>query len=568
MSNGRHICVCGREHGKGPVVISITTCKHKDSKNGGESVHVSFPPKATDTKSTTLRTTADDRRNSSVRLGAIKMSSTEGEGERPEEDKETAPTATDTKSTSKTTIDGRRKSSVPSGAIEMSSTEGQGERPEEDKETEPKATDAKSTSKTTVDDRRKSSVPSGAIEMSSTEGEGEHPEEDEETEPKATDTKSASKTTVDDRRKSSVPSGAIEMSSTEDEGERPEEDEETDSFLKDGGELDKEYGDPVATSTPENGRSKEDVKTIESTPQDEASIYVPANEELLDETQKYETPPESITDVEEPQNEQPQNTIVDEPTEEADENPNDVNIMMVTETAVNTMPFLDNMFKFRQGYGSKSMPSFDIERKDENSDCTVEIFIFEKHVKDCRRTKMLEIINDNSFHDGDSWIENIGRISFPTGGDEFRSNQSSRITLTSEDSQNNRSDSAKNLTHYEKVLKMLEVYLRNRQYNEALNNRGPFDIQFKKNTTMDNKESTKSIVEELHDNTVKTDKSAQFGGVHTVVREREAIRPKKWYDGFLVCFGIRSPKDVHDIEDLDNQLRRESSFLMTRYLRI
>ncbi|CAG9765696.1 unnamed protein product [Ceutorhynchus assimilis] len=241
--------------------------------------------------------------------------------------------------------------------------------------------------------------------------------------------------------------------------ESPKEDEETASLPKGGREIDKGsvsgiqfiykethfVEEPVETNTPENNRSKEDdVIPVESTPspsnEDETSIYMPAREEPLDETQK--SPPESVADVQESQNKQPEDTT-DEPTEEADENSNNVNIMMLTETAVNTMPFLEKLFRFRQGHGSKSMPSFDEEQKDENSDCTMEIFMFEKHVKDCRRIKMLKTLDENSFHDGDSWVGSIGRFSFPTCRDEFHSNESSRTTLESDESHNNGSDSEK-----------------------------------------------------------------------------------------------------------------------------
>lgn len=57
---------------------------------------------------------------------------------------------------------------------------------------------------------------------------------------------------------------------------------------------------------------------------------------------------------------------------------------MLTETAVNTIPFLDNLFWSKNA--TKSMPNLsdDQVQLEDNNKCTIELLVFEKHSKECR----------------------------------------------------------------------------------------------------------------------------------------------------------------------------------------
>ncbi|KAL1512540.1 hypothetical protein ABEB36_002122 [Hypothenemus hampei] len=222
-------------------------------------------------------------------------------------------------------------------------------------------------------------------------------------------------------------------------------------------------------------------------------------------------------------------------------------VFLMTETAVNTLPFLDRFF-----WPKDKTKSFNSDPKQGNSDCCLDLLLYERHTFNCRHK--LKLVNmENSFSDGNYIVTNSGRITLPTDAAVLVEFSRSGI-IKSCTFENGNSNIEKN--RYKMIMKTIQTYFKS---NHFLNENGM--VKQQKYIA----DSADKNVEELFVRKYSNDCALQTG--HSYLLN---LKSAKWYDGFLMCLGLKREGDIQEAAYCRDELlaNTDSSDLVTRYLRI
>jgi len=112
---------------------------------------------------------------------------------------------------------------------------------------------------------------------------------------------------------------------------------------------------------------------------------------------------------------------------------------------------------------------------------------------------------------------------------------------------------------YKSILEILKTYFNNKQIYDNLSTKAapPFK-QLQKYLTPPSDDECGAVI------ATTNDQSLQVGSTHI------SNKVSRWYDGFLMCIGLKAGESLYDVKGSKEnlELRKESSSLMTKYLRI
>lgn len=175
------------------------------------------------------------------------------------------------------------------------------------------------------------------------------------------------------------------------------------------------------------------------------------------------------------------------------------------------------------------------------------------------RHNLADLNSDRCIFDGESLITNCGRIDIPneTIFSETRIKKLAKAKASK--IRHNNQEHPSTPTRYKSMLEILKTYFKNKQIYDNSNTKSasPFK-QLQKYLTPPSDDECAAII------TTTNDQSLQVGSTHI------SNKVSRWYDGFLMCIGLKAGESLYDVKGSKEnlELQKESSSLMTKYLRI
>ncbi|XP_050295559.1 uncharacterized protein LOC126735572 [Anthonomus grandis grandis] len=242
----------------------------------------------------------------------------------------------------------------------------------------------------------------------------------------------------------------------------------------------------------------------------------------------------------------------------------------MSNTGINTTPFLDNLFWKKSTTNIHSI--LENRPKIHQNECQLEILVFEKHPINCRH--QLSEKDQNVFYDGNFVFESIGRISFPIPATEDnvvyrKSTQSLGEYLKADDHLKvNPNISAKRKME---LFENIENYVKNKQNQENVCKKLPeVDPVLEKYIAIHrdvvSKSSSMTNTDEIYFKKDTTERGVQFrSSIYKMLKQT------RWYNNFLLCFGIKSDDNLYQRQDFPKhevQLKNSSTYIISKYLRV
>ncbi|KAH1007789.1 hypothetical protein HUJ04_004983 [Dendroctonus ponderosae] len=120
----------------------------------------------------------------------------------------------------------------------------------------------------------------------------------------------------------------------------------------------------------------------------------------------------------------------------------------------------------------------------------------------------------------------------------------------------------RNVKNLEDLLRSIEYCTENQQVGQYLNEQDILNLEKYKDTC---EQTSSSHMCEMYSQIITSEQGLQVGTSYIFNRKNT-----KWYEGLLICFGIKASDSVYDIGNLNDDLvvNNKSSYIVTKYLRI
>lgn len=174
------------------------------------------------------------------------------------------------------------------------------------------------------------------------------------------------------------------------------------------------------------------------------------------------------------------------------------------------------------------------------------------------RHNLANFSSERCIFDGESIITNCGRIDIPDKT-TFSESRIKKLAKAKASKICQNQDHPSSPGRYKSILEILKTYFKNKQIYDNLSTKSasPFK-QLQKYLTPPSDDECGAVIPTTND------QSLQVGSTHI------SNKVSRWYDGFLMCIGLKAGESLYDVKGSKEnlELRKESSSLMAKYLRI
>ncbi|XP_076267506.1 uncharacterized protein LOC143200768 [Rhynchophorus ferrugineus] len=245
--------------------------------------------------------------------------------------------------------------------------------------------------------------------------------------------------------------------------------------------------------------------------------------------------------------------------------------MYMTDASLNTTPFLDNLFMAIPRTSRKSSSDHY-----QCKQCMLEIFVFGRHTKNCKYSFSEQNLF-NCLSDGNTILEAVGKLAFPVRRNGIEDDSYSVYSELNSNILKGKTITKNELTNiYASTFRKLEALIKRDRLVEMMKHRNQAENTKHKQIDFTQNGTDKAIqldrnssVHALNDFCVQFTSMSAPSISRSIQFNQNSKTESKWYDTFLMCFGIKANEDCKiDEETLATRLHGISSIEISKYLKI